>query len=62
MIKNEKEMELRGVARKDMTKLEYTVFFMFLEGKSYKDIADDLNRSEKSIDNALRRAKEKVRV
>jgi len=51
-----------GVARKDMTKLEYTVFFMFLEGKSYKDIADDLNRSEKSIDNALRRAKEKVRV
>ena len=32
----------------------------YLEGKSYQEIAQDLNRHVKSIDNALQRVKRKL--
>ena len=44
-----------------LTKYEKKVFSMYLEGKSYKDIALTLGRNEKSVDNALFRAKAKLR-
>lgn len=44
-----------------LTKYEKKVLVMYLEGKSYKDIALALGRNEKSVDNALFRAKSKLR-
>lgn len=40
--------------------LEREVFSYYLEGKSYQEIACDLNRDPKSIDNALQRVKRKL--
>ena len=40
--------------------LEWKVLMYYLEGKSYQEIAVDLNRHVKSIDNALQRVKRKL--
>ena len=39
---------------------EAQVLILYLEGKSYTDIAVELKKSEKSIDNALQRIKKKI--
>jgi len=44
-----------------LTKYEKKVLIMYIEGKSYKDIALTLGRNEKSVDNALFRARSKLR-
>ncbi|MGO0121902.1 RNA polymerase sporulation sigma factor SigH [Desulfothermobacter acidiphilus] len=43
-----------------LSKLEWEVLVSYLEGKSYQEIAEDLNRHVKSIDNALQRVKRKL--
>ncbi len=43
-----------------LSKLELKVLNQYLEGKSYTEIALHINRSEKSIDNALQRIKKKI--
>ncbi len=43
-----------------LSKYEWQVMNLFLGGKSYVEIAKKLNKSEKSIDNALQRIKKKV--
>lgn len=43
-----------------LSKLEQKVLEYYLDGKSYQEIACDLNRHEKSIDNALQRIKRKL--
>ena len=43
-----------------LSKFETQVLMKYLEGKSYSDIATILNKSEKSIDNALQRIKKKI--
>ena len=43
-----------------LSDLEWQVLMYYLEGKSYQEIADDLNRHVKSIDNALQRVKRKL--
>lgn len=43
-----------------LSKFETQVLMKYLEGKSYSDIAAILNKSEKSIDNALQRIKKKI--
>lgn len=43
-----------------LSKLEWRVLMFYLEGKSYQEIAKDLNRHVKSIDNALQRVKRKL--
>lgn len=56
--------ELEGVSElmdRLLTKYEKKVMSMYLEGKSYKDIALALGRNEKSVDNALFRARSKLR-
>ena len=40
--------------------LEWKVLMAYLEGKSYQEIAVDLKRHVKSIDNALQRVKRKL--
>ncbi len=43
-----------------LSKFEWKVMNLFLDGKSYVEIARKLSKSEKSIDNALQRIKKKV--
>lgn len=43
-----------------LSSLECKVLMYYLEGKSYQEIANDLNRHVKSIDNALQRVKRKL--
>jgi len=43
-----------------LSSLEWKVLMYYLEGKSYQEIAGDLNRHVKSIDNALQRVKRKL--
>jgi RNA polymerase sporulation-specific sigma factor len=43
-----------------LSNLEWKVLMSYLDGKSYQEIAGDLNRHVKSIDNALQRVKRKI--
>lgn len=43
-----------------LSDLEWEVLMSYLQGKSYQEIAVDLNRHVKSIDNALQRVKRKL--
>lgn len=43
-----------------LSSLEWKVLMSYLEGKSYQEIAEDLQRHVKSIDNALQRVKRKL--
>lgn len=43
-----------------LSSLEWEVLTLYLEGKSYQEIAEELDRHVKSIDNALQRVKRKL--
>jgi len=43
-----------------LSPLEWKVLMSYLEGKSYQEIAEELERHVKSIDNALQRVKRKI--
>ena len=51
---------VRAAATNDLSGLEYQVFHGYLEGRTYQEIARDLGKPPKAIDNALQRAKRKV--
>lgn len=50
------ELQIKSV----LSSLEMEVLNYYLDGKSYQEIAEDLNREAKSIDNALQRVKKKL--
>jgi len=52
--------DLRKHIRSDLSELESSVLRSHLEGKSYQEIAMELGRRVKSVDNALQRAKRKI--
>ena len=43
-----------------LSRLEREVLEMYLQGMSYKEIADRVNKPEKSIDNAVQRIRRKL--
>ena len=43
----------------DLSLLERRVVLLFMEGRRYQEIAEQLTVSAKSVDNALRRARQK---
>jgi RNA polymerase sporulation-specific sigma factor len=43
-----------------LSDLERKVLVLYLDGKSYQEISEELNRHVKSIDNALQRVKRKL--
>jgi RNA polymerase sporulation-specific sigma factor len=45
---------------KILSPLEMEVLRKYIEGKSYNEVAEELNRSVKSVDNALQRVKNKL--
>lgn len=60
ILKKEKYQLVESQLMKALTKLEWDVLYLYLQGFSYIGIANALGRHEKSIDNALQRVKRKV--
>lgn len=56
----DKESVLRSLS-KDLSSYEYTVFTRYIEGSSAAEIAAELGKDEKSVNNAVYRSKEKVK-
>ena len=48
------------ISREEFSDLEWKVLMSYLDGKSYQEIAAELGRHIKSIDNALQRVKRKL--
>lgn len=51
---------IEGLSKKVLSTMESKVFSGMLQGKSYIDIAKELNKTPKSIDNAIQRIKKKL--
>ncbi|MEZ0536991.1 RNA polymerase factor sigma-70 [Caldicellulosiruptoraceae bacterium PP1] len=60
MINREKIDMMMNIITRSLSPLEYEVLRLYLEGKSYQEIADEMNKDIKSIDNALQRVKRKI--
>jgi RNA polymerase sporulation-specific sigma factor len=59
-ISTELSSDLRQKIKKNLSELESQVLQSYLDGKSYQEMAKELNRHVKSIDNALQRVKRKI--
>lgn len=60
LIGKEQIKHIEGEMAKVLSNLEMEVLQSYLDGKSYQEIACDLDRQAKSIDNALQRVKRKL--
>ena len=60
IISNEEKKKIQSAMTDVLSDLEIEVVKCYLEGKSYQEIACDLDRHAKSIDNALQRVKRKL--
>ena len=60
MINREEYNDIEFKMSEILSDLEWKVLTLYLEGKSYQEIAVDLRRHVKSIDNALQRVKRKL--
>ncbi len=60
MICKEELIHIEGKIGEILSDLEFQVLMIYLQGRSYQEIALDLNRHVKSIDNALQRVKRKL--
>ena len=60
VINQEASASMRERIRKNLSELECKVLTAYLEGKSYQEMANELQRHVKSIDNALQRVKRKL--
>lgn len=60
MINREEFLGIETKMGEILSSLEWEVLTSYLEGKSYQEIAEELDRHVKSIDNALQRVKRKL--
>lgn len=60
VISQEDYIDIEAKMEEILSDLEWKVLMSYLDGKSYQEIAVDLNRHVKSIDNALQRVKRKL--
>ena len=60
VISREEFSDIEGKMNDILSDLEWKVLMSYLDGKSYQEIAADLGRHIKSIDNALQRVKRKL--
>lgn len=61
LIEKESYNDLEHSIKRNSSDFEYQVLCEFLSGKSYADIAHDLGVTVKSVDNALRRIRSKIK-
>ncbi|MBE0446529.1 MAG: RNA polymerase sporulation sigma factor SigH [Actinobacteria bacterium] len=62
VINGEEMQSMRMSFGKLLSNLEAQVLTLYIDGRSYQEIADDLSRHVKSIDNALQRVKRKIEL
>ncbi len=60
MIHKEDFIQMEEEMNKVLSGLEKQVLALYLDGQSYQEISDELNRQVKSVDNALQRIKRKL--
>ena len=60
VLNKERVQVLKTELMKALTRLEWEVLAMYVQGFSYEEIALALHRSTKSIDNALQRVKRTI--
>lgn len=60
VISREEFMDIEEKMEEILSDLEWKVLMSYLDGKSYQEIAAELRRHVKSIDNALQRVKRKL--
>lgn len=60
VISREEFLTIEKKMEEILSDLEWQVLMAYLDGKSYQEIAEGLNRHVKSIDNALQRVKRKL--
>ncbi len=60
VISREELIHIEGTIGEILSSLEWNVLTLYLQGRSYQEIAYDLDRHVKSIDNALQRVKRKL--
>jgi RNA polymerase sporulation-specific sigma factor len=60
VISREEFIDIEGKMCEILSDLEWKVLMSYLDGKSYQEIAVELDRHVKSIDNALQRVKRKL--
>ena len=59
-LSREEFVDIEAKMEEILSDLEWKVLMSYLDGKSYQEIAVDLDRHVKSIDNALQRVKRKL--
>lgn len=59
MIIEERQKNFDLMLYKVLSEFERQVLYLYLDGRTYVEMAEQMNRSEKSIDNALQRVKRK---
>lgn len=60
VIDDENSNEFMDMLGKKLSKFEKEVLGLYLDGLNYAQISETLNKSEKSIDNALQRIRKKI--
>ena len=60
VVSREEILDIENEISQVLSELEMEVLMSYIEGKSYQEIACDLDRHAKSIDNALQRVKRKL--
>lgn len=61
ILDRENMSRIEELLEESLSKLEKKVLHLFLDGKTYSDIAFNLNKPVKSIDNAIQRIRDKVK-
>jgi len=62
VIANDEVSRMMEIIAKRLSRLERSVVTLYLSGKSYGEIASELQLSQKSVDNAMQRVHKKLRV
>lgn len=62
VITKEETESLNVFIKEELTKNEQDALLLFIEGYTYAQIANKLNRTVKSVDNAIQRAREKFEI
>lgn len=60
IIRREELNDVSKVLTEKLSKFELLVLSKYMEGKNYREIARELNKPSKSVDNALQRIKQKA--
>ncbi len=62
VITNESEKELNSAIKQALSKSEYQIFLLYIEGNSYNNISEKCGKTVKSVDNAVQRIKKKIKL